>query len=214
MYVLLALSVASAGILLLKLSEFYRLRLRRDDGCVAVSMELALQGKVSEALESIRTCISPVARVVEGTLVGIADNMSGPTLSAEIGRVGSSEVRALESWLRPLSSIGHLSPLLGLLGTVFGMIAAFMKIQEAGSQVDPALLSGGIWEALLTTAFGLAVAIPTMASFYFLEGEVDRARASMRDHSTRLLVRFDKIPGAQPSAELDDMNLAQESYGI
>ena len=91
------------------------------------------------------------------------------------------------------------------------MIEAFRQIQHAGSQVDPALLSGGIWVALLTTAFGLAVAIPAMAAFYLLEGEVDRVRAVMRDKSRQLMVHFDKVPsGVDPVA---DPGLARESYG-
>lgn len=213
MYVLLAFSVAGLAILLFKMFEFSRLRLRRDDGCMADAMGLAEDGKVPEALKSLSASASPVARVLEATLQGIAGGANPATLSAEIGRVGSREIRGLESWLRALSSIGHLSPLLGLLGTVFGMIAAFQKIQEAGSRVDASLLSGGIWEALLTTAFGLAVAIPTMAAFYFLEGEVDRARASMRDLSMRLLVRFDKVPGAGAET-LEGARVETENYGV
>ncbi|MFT4569817.1 MAG: biopolymer transport protein ExbB [Hyphomicrobiaceae bacterium] len=213
MYVLLAFSVAGLAILLLKLFEFSRLRLRRDDGCVAEAMTLAEDGDIAQALKRLGESASPVARVLEATLQGVSDDVPAATLSAEIGRVGSREIRALESWLRALSSIGHLSPLLGLLGTVFGMIAAFQKIQEAGSRVDASLLSGGIWEALLTTAFGLAVAIPAMAAFYLLEGEVDRARASMRDLSTRLLVRFEKVPGSVTQG-LEAARVETENYGV
>jgi biopolymer transport protein ExbB len=212
MFVLLACSVAALAILILKIFAFSRLRLRRDDGCVAEAMELAESGRLAEARERLTASPSPVARVLEATLDGLAADRSPASLSAEIGRVGTAELRSLESWLRPLSAIGHLSPLLGLLGTVFGMISAFQKIQQAGSRVDASLLSGGIWEALLTTAFGLAVAIPTMASFYFLEGEVDRARAAMRDRSTRLLVHFDKL--AAGGDEPDDARVERESYGI
>jgi biopolymer transport protein ExbB len=59
-----------------------------------------------------------------------------------------------------LELISTIAPLLGLLGTVLGMIAAFQALQESGSRADPAILAGGIWEALLTTAAGMAVAIP------------------------------------------------------
>ena len=76
--------------------------------------------------------------------------------------------------------ISNIAPLLGLLGTVIGMINAFSKLEEAGSRVDPAILAGGIWEALLTTAFGLIVAIPALAAFYWLDGRVDKAREDMR----------------------------------
>lgn len=213
MFVLLGCSVAGLAILLFKVFTFSRLRLRRDDSCVAEAMQLAETGKTGDALKHLAKSPSPVARVLEATLEGLAADRSPSSLGAEIGRVGSAELRSLESWLRPLSAIGHLSPLLGLLGTVFGMISAFQKIQQAGSRVDASLLSGGIWEALLTTAFGLAVAIPTMAAFYFLEGEVDFARAAMRDRSTRLLVHFDKLPSGSET-EPEGGQVESESYGI
>ena len=76
--------------------------------------------------------------------------------------------------------ISNIAPLLGLLGTVIGMITAFSKLEESGSRVDPAILAGGIWEALLTTAFGLIVAIPALAAFYWLDGRVDNVREDMR----------------------------------
>ena len=60
------------------------------------------------------------------------------------------------------------------------MINAFSKLEESGSRVDPAILAGGIWEALLTTAFGLIVAIPALAAFYWLDGRVDKVREDMR----------------------------------
>ena len=67
------------------------------------------------------------------------------------------------------------------------MISAFEKLESAGSKVDPAILAGGIWEALLTTAFGLVVAIPALIMFYVLEGRVDEVRATMRDSVVRVL---------------------------
>ena len=60
------------------------------------------------------------------------------------------------------------------------IITAFSKLEESGSRVDPAILAGGIWEALLTTAFGLIVAIPALAAFYWLDGRVDNVREDMR----------------------------------
>lgn len=68
------------------------------------------------------------------------------------------------------------APLLGLFGTVLGMISAFQALQEAGSQVDPSILAGGIWVALLTTAVGLAVAMPTSVVLSWLEARMDADR--------------------------------------
>jgi len=71
--------------------------------------------------------------------------------------------------------------LLGLLGTVLGMIKAFMVIQEMGGKVNAAVLAGGIWEAMLTTAMGLAVALPTMLAHSYLVSRVDRYEAQLQD---------------------------------
>jgi biopolymer transport protein ExbB len=213
MGVLLALSVLGAAIVTAKLYQFSRCQLRRSQPLIDESVELIQEGDYDGARSRLKTCPNPVARVVESTLASLMDErMTGATVDVEVGRVGSNEVRKLESWLRGLSSIAHLSPLLGLLGTVAGMITAFRQIQGAGSHVDPAQLSGGIWVALLTTAFGLAVAIPAMASFHFLEGEVDRVRAVMRDKSLTLMVHFGKVP--VDAEVVEEKRVAGEGYGV
>ena len=90
----------------------------------------------------------------------------------------AAEIRfvKLESGFRFLDTVVQLAPLLGLFGTVLGMIEAFQALQAAGSQVDPSLLAGGIWVALLTTAVGLIIAIPTAMSLAWLESRVERER--------------------------------------
>lgn len=82
----------------------------------------------------------------------------------------------LERGLRTLDIVVQLAPLLGLFGTVLGMIEAFQALQEAGSQVDPSVLAGGIWVALLTTAAGLAVAMPTSMALSWFEGQINADR--------------------------------------
>lgn len=89
----------------------------------------------------------------------------------------SAEFDRLEGGFRVLDSIAQLSPLLGLFGTVLGMIGAFRALQDAGTAVDPSLLAGGIWVALMTTAVGLAVAMPTQLMLTWLESRVDRERS-------------------------------------
>ena len=108
---------------------------------------------------------------------------------AETQRVARNLIAQARSGLRPLELIATIAPLLGLLGTVLGMIAAFQALQEAGSQADPATLAGGIWEALLTTAAGMAVAIPASMALTWFESVVDRLRLEMEDAATRIFLR-------------------------
>ena len=79
------------------------------------------------------------------------------------------QIRKIEFLLPSLEIIAQVSPLLGLLGTVIGMISSFNQLEIGGSLVDPAVLAGGIWTALLTTAVGLIVAIPSLIAHYFFE---------------------------------------------
>jgi len=115
--------------------------------------------------------------------------ISNKELEVELGRLATREIRSLEAWLRPLGMIAQLAPLLGLLGTVLGMIEVFVSLEAAGTQVEPGLLAGGIWEALLTTAAGLAIAIPATATYSFFEGEVDNRAARISDLGKRLLFK-------------------------
>ncbi len=89
-------------------------------------------------------------------------------------RAARRELRPLEGGLGMLGLIAMLSPLIGLLGTVVGMIDAFRALSEAGSSVDPSLLSAGIWVALLTTAAGLIVAIPATVAHGWFESRLTR----------------------------------------
>lgn len=96
-------------------------------------------------------------------------------------RMGSGQVRKWEKNLSGLATIANVAPLLGLLGTVVGMIRAFIKIQQLGGRVDASVLAGGIWEALLTTAAGLTVAIPVLVAYHYFEGRVDDFSSQLKD---------------------------------
>ncbi|HIB17780.1 MAG TPA: MotA/TolQ/ExbB proton channel family protein [Alphaproteobacteria bacterium] len=187
MLVLLALSVVALTIILVKIYQFSRSRLLRTEFIDQAILLLHNDGPDTTLLALAETP-HPVARVMETTLrTSTNTSLSIEDRDTEISRVGSAEIRNLESYLRGLEVIANLSPLLGLLGTVLGMIKAFARLESAGTKVDPAILAGGIWEALLTTAFGLSVAIPALAAFYILEGQVENVRAQMKDATIRVL---------------------------
>lgn len=94
---------------------------------------------------------------------------------------GEIEVDRCERYLPALSAVATISPLLGLLGTVTGMIRAFMVIQDLGGKVNASVLAGGIWEALLTTAMGLSVALPAWIAHSVFSRQVDRTVLRMRE---------------------------------
>jgi biopolymer transport protein ExbB len=88
--------------------------------------------------------------------------------------------------LRALELIATIAPLIGLLGTVLGMIEAFQALQAAGNRADPAALAGGIWQALLTTAAGMAVAIPASMALSWYDSICERVQADLEDLATRV----------------------------
>ena len=115
------------------------------------------------------------------------------TMETVIDHATEEEVRSLSHYLSALATIGNIAPLLGLLGTVLGMIKAFMVIQQMGGKVNAAVLAGGIWEAMLTTALGLSVALPTMVAHGYLVSRVDKFEAQLVDGT----VTFIKSAGRQ-----------------
>lgn len=103
----------------------------------------------------------------------------------EISIIGTKQVRLIERGLSWLALIATIAPLLGLTGTVTGMIKAFMVISQSNS-VNPSMLAGGIWEALITTAFGLLVAIPIHVGHHFLEKKLDELVFLLKENTMSL----------------------------
>ena len=150
-------------------------------------------GQVDIARKSVAGRRSIRARVAHAAMAAI-DAMPEAAAREETARIAKKELGNAATGLRALELIATIAPLLGLLGTVLGMIAAFQALQEAGNNADPALLAGGIWEALLTTAAGMAVAIPASVALAWFEAVIDRIRRDLEDNATRL---FLAIPKAQ-----------------
>ncbi|MGD8710478.1 MAG: MotA/TolQ/ExbB proton channel family protein [Ectothiorhodospiraceae bacterium] len=194
--ILMGLSVLALTVTLLKLYQFARLSVWSDGG-TREALEYWRENRPQEAIDSLGNTRNPVAEVVAATMQRLQADPDPATAREEAQRIATDWLENLGRYLRILDVIGALSPLLGLLGTVLGMIDAFQQIQAAGSQLDPGLLAGGIWEALLTTAAGLTVAIPTVAVLHGLEHLVDRVRHRMEDGLTRVFTRgTQSAPGA------------------
>lgn len=190
--VLLVVSVVAVAIILVKVVQFfmagiyatYRARARAIDPI----LDLVRAGQFQAAQQRLATQRGPLARIIEaGLTASWRDHRRDTEIEEEIGRVGGNQLVAMQSYFRWLEIIGNVAPLLGLLGTVMGMITAFQQLEVAGSKVDPAMLAGGIWEALLTTQVGLIVAIPVVTVLNLLENRLDQYRQEMRDVSARLM---------------------------
>lgn len=155
-----------------------------------------------DAEESVATLSGPEARVIQNMV--IAHRQGVKDLQGVGARIRAQELQRMEWGLRTLGVLGNTAPLLGLLGTITGMIKAFMVIEQAGGKVDAQALAGGIWEAMITTGVGLAVAIPLVILLHFLEGAVERRAQSMERCISLMLERRSDKPvsvgdgGAQP----------------
>jgi len=169
--ILLVVSVITLATVLYKLWQFSsagvgRHRALRD------AVDAWDAGDLAAALAALKQSKSYLAPVVEMAFSAKPDDTKRLEAEAE------TRFARLEGGFRLLDSVAQLAPLLGLFGTVLGMIEAFQSLQEAGSQVDPSLLAGGIWVALLTTAVGLAVAMPTSMVLSWFEGRMDGERVT------------------------------------
>ena len=212
MYILLSLSVFAVAIALYKFAHFALLGVWKHN-LVDDALEHLKAGRVKESLTLLDRSKKPCAIVTRAAIATCMDqNLSKSDITAEVERLGTLQLRAMESYLRGLSVIAHLTPLLGLLGTVIGMISAFIALEQSGGAANPTLLAGGIWVALLTTAFGLAIAIPSLGLYYFFESEVDKVKARMKDSVTQVLVLFNQTGCG--ITKISKTNLTDETYGF
>ncbi len=132
---------------------------------------LVKKGSIELAISACRKSPTPISKIM---LTGLMKFGQGrDEMKEAIEDSASQEIPVLERNLSTLSTIGNITPLLGLLGTVFGMVKAFNVIAVMGVG-KPEALAGGISEALLTTAFGLSIAIPTIVVYNYLSHRVDK----------------------------------------
>lgn len=178
--ILMGVSVVTLATVIYKLWQFTAVGVGRHRhlGNAVTAWDIADQAEAQRELALSHSYLAPV--------IGMAFAARRPDrarLSAEF----ESRFAELERGFRLLDSVAQLAPLLGLFGTVLGMIEAFQSMQDAGAQVDPSLLAGGIWVALLTTAVGLAVAMPTALVLSWFEARMDGERVIAEQALTTIL---------------------------
>jgi biopolymer transport protein ExbB len=148
--------------------------------------ELGSAGRVDEAIQVARETRGPVAAILLTGLRRVKEGGGTQDVSKAIATTGTIELDFLERGLTVLATIANVAPMLGFLGTVIGMIAAFAAIEEAG-QVEPTLVAAGIKVALITTAAGLAIAIPVHIAYNYFVTRIDALIADMEKGSEAVL---------------------------
>jgi len=178
-----AVSVATLAVILYKLWQFRASGVGRHHALRAAVADWD-RGEARAArrtLEGSRSYLAPV--IARAFAADPDDSKATRRIEAE----AEARFARLERGFRFLDTVAQVAPLLGLFGTVLGMIEAFQALQEAGSQVDPSLLAGGIWVALLTTAAGLAVAMPASVVLSWFESRMAEERA-LADHALSVVL--------------------------
>ncbi|MDZ7373283.1 MAG: MotA/TolQ/ExbB proton channel family protein [candidate division KSB1 bacterium] len=162
---------------------------------------LLLKDHVEEAIALCKRTPGPIAKITKAAIEKRGG--SREEIREAIEDAGKIEVYQLEKNLNALGTVAAVSPLIGFLGTVTGMIRAFMQIQVHGGNVDASVLAGGIWEALITTAAGLTVGIPALIFYNWLEGKVQRIVFEMQVSSVEILdmlLEKERVHGIQNPA--------------
>lgn len=155
-----------------------------------------ISGAISYCMEEK----SPVANIVRK---GLKKYKYGHDRVKEaIENAGSQEISKLEKGLTILATVAGIAPLLGFLGTVTGMIQAFMTIEDLAGAANPSDLAGGIWEALITTAFGLIIGIPALAFYNYFLSAVKRLVGEMETVANDVVDVIQE--GEVEEAEIDD----------
>ncbi|MCC7280516.1 MAG: MotA/TolQ/ExbB proton channel family protein [Chromatiaceae bacterium] len=183
MWPILACSVVAMAIILERLWSLRRRRVMPPGLMAQVWQWQRDQGLTPERIQALAQG-SPLGRLLSAGLVN--RNHSREVMKEAINDVGRQVVAQLERYLNTLGTIASVSPLLGLLGTVFGMIDIFTVIIDAGVG-NPGVLAGGISEALLTTAAGLTVAIPSLMFHRYFNGRVNQFALAMEEEALNLV---------------------------
>ncbi|NOY57785.1 MAG: MotA/TolQ/ExbB proton channel family protein [Calditrichaeota bacterium] len=177
-------SIIALAILIERLVSLRKIRINARTFVLQVK-NMLLRKQVNEAIMLCKQTPGPIAGITKAGLMKRAHPRE--EIKDAIEGAAKAEVFHLERYLGVLGTLAAITPLIGFLGTVTGMIKAFMQIQSLGGNVDSSVLAGGIWEALITTAAGLSVGIPTLIVYNWLQAKVERHVFEMQESSNELL---------------------------
>jgi biopolymer transport protein ExbB len=186
MYLIILSSILALGVVIERVYTLNKARVDADKFMDAI-IGVLKRNKIIEAVEMCNNTPGPVAHIIKAGI--LKHDRSRPEIKEAIEEAAELEIPMLGRHLPILATIAHIAPLLGLLGTVTGMIKAFQVIQVKAAAmvpVNPGDLAGGIWEALLATIAGLSVAIPTYVAYNYLISQVDGFIYDMEKSATDL----------------------------
>lgn len=183
MYPILASSILALAVIVERLIVLAKTSIPSEEEVHAICLK-AREGLDEEVERRIYAGRTPIHRVISAVWRTEGDEHAR---EKSAGIAGDHVLRELNRHLQWLAILGSLVPLMGLLGTVLGMIRVFSDVAEVGDVSDIGLLAGGIWEALLTTAAGMAVAIPILLVYHWLSGRVDKVAFEMAHHGEEFI---------------------------
>lgn len=182
-WLIMAASAVAIVVFIERLLHYHRAQINAAEFLNGVRNVLK-RDNIVEALSICEATPGPVARLVRVAILNRERGRDGVREALE--EAGLIEVPRLEEKLNLLATIAQISPLMGLLGTVLGFIKVFMKLQQAGLYAHVVDLSAGIWQALICTAAGLAVAIPCYAGYNYLVSRMNSIVLDMEKASTEI----------------------------
>ncbi|MEX0912285.1 MAG: MotA/TolQ/ExbB proton channel family protein [Gemmatimonadota bacterium] len=185
MYPLLLASLLGLGVIIAKLYVLWVAR-RDTDRVLTEVGEMAREGRLDEALAYLENTPGPVAAILLSGLNRIRERRTGRDVEQAMSTTGKIELGFLERGMVVLATVATVAPLMGFLGTVWGMISAFAAIELAG-QVEATLVASGIKIALITTATGLMIAIPINVAYNFFVTRIDQLIINMEQGTNTIL---------------------------
>ncbi|TRZ49507.1 MotA/TolQ/ExbB proton channel family protein [bacterium] len=187
MWPILLCSIFALAIAVEKFWHLYRIKIDTQEFLRNI-LDNMKKHQTKEALQTCDSTNSPIARILKAGILKY--DRTRDQIKEAIEDASLYEIPRLEKNLTALATIAHVSPLLGLLGTVTGMVRAFQMIQAKSTSfhpVSPGDLAGGIWEALITTVAGLVVAIPTFVAYNYLVSRINSFILEMEKAATELV---------------------------
>lgn len=205
MHPILAVSVIALAITLDRWWYFRKIRLKDIGRRFALIEKALLKGEREKGMGALEGVTGPLGRVIGFTLQDLEEPCE--IIEEKMMITGEEVSREAGRGLSLLGLIPSLSTMLGLLGTVIGLVLAFQRVAQMEGRVSPALLASGIWVALITTVAGLLVAIPSLIAHHYLQTQQARMTFEIEHYGSRLLLLLKKcrlIQEAHPDKENRD----------